>query len=328
MTTVVVSPDSSPQYYGYYLSGFEELLGPLKFRYGSNDLPRLSSPRDGLAMLLPSGRKIFIAADDHSTVNEEALAWCDVYGQVNVDPSCRRHEGFHKIMPIGPGFGIRWHSTAFATRYVLSASLSGGRTFAGPAARCRSLVRHQRQRLPLSEYGPRSSTADRLFFLASFWHQHPEANVARIELWQAMQQLPGIRLAGGFVSAPATVPAALRADHTYSLREFLDAVGQSVAALNTPAVHGCLGWKLGEYLALGKAIVSLPLSHPLPGGFAAGNQLIVVATETEAAEAVLQLSRDQKLREGYEQRARQYFEQWLSPSAVAIRLLGTDGDAR
>ena len=39
---------------------------------------------------------------------------------------------------------------------------------------------------------------------------------------------------------------------------------RSAVVFNCPAVHGCLGWKLGEYLTLRKAIISTDLGRRLP----------------------------------------------------------------
>ena len=324
MTRLVVSADSSPQYYSFYLSGFEQLFGPLDLSFSVNDLPRLSGPRDGMALVLPDGRKIFVAADDHPTVNEAALAWCDVYGQVNLEPAHQALPGGHKLVAIGPGFGIRWHGLVHATHYVLGAWCAGGRNFAGPVARWRALMKHQRQRLLLSDYRPSSSDDHSLFFLASYWHKHPDANTARVELWDAMRRVRDVELAGGFVGAPADLPAVLRADRQYSIHEYLDHTARSVVALNTPAVHGCFGWKLAEFFALGKAIVSLPLTHPMPGDFEPGVQAVIVVSAGEAVDVVDRLAADATQRRQLELNARRYFDEWLSPLAVAKRLASED----
>ena len=46
--------------------------------------------------------------------------------------------------------------------------------------------------------------------------------------------------------------------------------------LNTPGVSGCLGWKLGEYLALGKAIISTPIQRQLLADLEHGTHIHVV----------------------------------------------------
>ena len=326
MTRLVVSADSSPQYYGYYLSGFEEVLGPINLAFSASDLPALSGPRDGMAVLCPSGRKVFIAADDHPTVNHEALEWCDVYGQINLDPANLNLPGGEKLIPIGPGFGTRWHGQLHATQYVFDAWRADGRNFAGPMARWRAVMRHQRQRLPLSAYRPTISDDHVLFFLASYWQQHPQANAQRSELWSAMQRCRGVLLEGGFVGAPEAMPTELRSPRSYQLSDYLRHTATSVVALNTPAVHQCLGWKMGEFLALGKAVVSLPLTHPMPGAFESGTHFVEVDTAEAAVEAVERLARDSSTRHAMELRARRYFDEWVSPPAVAKRVL-REGDA-
>ena len=50
----------------------------------------------------------------------------------------------------------------------------------------------------------------------------------------------------------------------YSGYEYLSNTKRSLVVFNTPAVQSCFGWKLGEYLALGKAIISTPLTNTLP----------------------------------------------------------------
>ena len=49
-----------------------------------------------------------------------------------------------------------------------------------------------------------------------------------------------------------------------SLREYIKKIKDSLVVFNTPAVLHCHGWKLAEYLALGKVIISTPISRELP----------------------------------------------------------------
>jgi hypothetical protein len=317
--TVLLSPDSSPQYYSYYIDGFIELWGGLRVRYSTTETPRLDGPRDGLAMVLPAGERVFIAADDHPTINHEALDWCDVYGQVNFDPANATMPQGHKLTSLGPGFGVQ---RTHAARSVLRAWARGGHHFAGPVARVRAASKHQLDRLALSEYRPSSSSDDTLFFLASYWHKHPEANDARRELWSEFHRSCKLDLIGGFVNADPSMPPELCSSRSYDLADYLTQTQRSVAVLNTPAVHGCLGWKLGEFFALGKAIVSLPLTRAMPGPFQPGEHAVVVANSAEAVDAAHDLAAHPARRRDLEHNARQYFDDWLSPVSIARRLTG------
>jgi hypothetical protein len=317
---VTFSASSSLQYYAYYLSGLRSVLGPFEARFAQQDLPQLGNAREGLCVVLESGVRLFIAADDFSTINEEALDWCDAYGQVNVAPGVRSHRNGHKILPLGPGFGIRWEPRRVAYRYALSAA-AVGREFAGFGARLKAFALHERTRAPLDRYMREESDGGYLFFLGTYWSKHPEANGPRQALWSAMCELTGIRVEGGFVGAPATVDDTIRATKRYTLDEYVAKTQRSVVALNTPAVHGCLGWKLGEYMALGKAIVSLPIASELPGEFVPGRHYLESNDEREAVEQVMRLSADRPLRSQLETSARQYFEEYVSPQAAVHRLI-------
>ena len=248
--TLTIHPDSSLSYYGYYLCGFEQALGRIKLRFSLGDLPALLGPRDGLAVITDDGKRIFIAADDTPTINPEALHWCDVYGKVNLDRSLDELSRSPKVVPIGPGFGIRWRSLGHDALYVARAGAAGGNAFARP-----------------------------------------------LDLGTAAQ-------------------------HRYSMSDYLDRTGRSVVVFNTPAVHGCLGWKLGEFLALGKAIVTLPIDRELPEPLVDGVHVHVVDGSAESiVDAITRLRRDNTYRLALEREAAAYYQRWLHPAVVAGRLL-------
>jgi glycosyltransferase involved in cell wall biosynthesis len=95
---------------------------------------------------------------------------------------------------------------------------------------------------------------------------------------------------------------------------------RSVIAFNTPAVHNCHGWKLSEYLAMGKAILSTPISHVLPKPLEHGRNVHIVRNEEEMREGVMQLLTDRSYRERLSEGAREYYRAYASPAA-SIRLI-------
>ena len=90
----------------------------------------------------------------------------------------------------------------------------------------------------------------------------------------------------------------------------------SMFVFHTPAVHQCHGWKLGEYFAMGKAIVSTPISNRLPFPFEDGNHLLVVHDHDELVAAIIRLSKDEDLRQRLEASSRNIYKQYSSPVAV------------
>ena len=135
-------------------------------------------------------------------------------------------------------------------------------------ARTRAVAKHQRRRTSIDAYVPRRADPDYVFFTAWPWAKHPEVNPPRVDFIEACRRAPGLTFEGGFAPRRRRdVPEVLPFSTTgrTPIGEYLDKVGRSAVAFNNPAVHGCLGWKLGEFLALGKAIISLPITPRAPG---------------------------------------------------------------
>ena len=108
----------------------------------------------------------------------------------------------------------------------------------------------------------------------------------------------------------------------YSMSAYLTKVGRSDVRFNNPAVHGCLGWKLGEFLALGKAIVSLPLDRALPAPLEHGVHIHIVDGSPESLDdALARLRSDDAYRTMLENNARGWYEEHLAPHRLAARLL-------
>lgn len=318
---MTVHPVVSPRYYGYYLDGFREEFG-WGVKLSTRGFPALTDPKSGLAAILPEGQRIFIAANDFAHVDPEVVAWADVVGQVNVDPEVERSP---KVLPLGPSFGTPWSSAATLATFVLR---SGARTSPTQVpAMLRDYLRHQAERAPIEAYRPGSSDPTRVFFLANYWGNAPEANERRLRFVKSVHCVPGLTLEGGFWGGAGVMPAEYgpfllseRVPHA----AYLSRTQDSAVVFNTPAVHGCLGWKLGEFLALGKAIISTPLGRVMPGRFVSGEHFHLVGDDEHSMVAALeQLTLDDDYRARLERNARLYWERYLSPPSIARRVLAT-----
>ncbi len=314
-----VHPAVSPRYYGFYLQGFAEAFG-WRVRLSTKAFPALGDPKAGLAAILPGGQRVFVAANDFAFVAPQVLAWADVVGQVNVDPDAARPGN---VLPLGPSFGTPWASPASLTGFVVrSGAMTAPRRV---PAMLRDYLRHQSDREPLSSYQPRpSDAADPIYLLANLWPNASEANLRRLRFLRAAASARVVRVEGGFHST-AGLPAefgAYRVPRPVPHREYLERTARSPLVFNTPAVHGCLGWKLGEFLALGKAIVSTPLGRVMPGEFAPGvHYHLAEDDEDSLRDAVARVLGDDAYRRTLERNARQYWEDYLAPAAVAGRIV-------
>jgi hypothetical protein len=326
-----VDPTTNPRYYGFYIDGFRRLLGPRAVAFGTEGVPPLPGRNGMAALAIGDGvtRRLYIDASDLPRLHRPAAAWADVYGQVNHGGSGGIGDAATAIVvPIGPSFGVRaWNVSAAAIEAPRTWWQLRQRGHDRPSARehVKPWWAQAVRRVPEASYRPATSSDDYLFFVGWAWDKHQAVNAARAPFVRAGRSLRSITFEGGF--APRRGPmrpeeASLQASRHYPLRDYLDRLGRSVVALNTPAVHDCFGWKLGEYLALGKAVVSLPLTRTGPAPLVDGQELVVVdGSEAAIVAAVEELAADRARRHELERAARAYYDRWLRPDVVAARLL-------
>lgn len=325
-----VHPIFDPTYYGFYWEGFRRIGAQIEL--STNGFPALDeaafySAKDCFAAIVDTNageRRLVISADDHASVRPAALEWADRIGKVNLSSS-QLSKGIDGLVPIGPSFGIR--------AWLLGESIDlarQARSLTGPSRRDRLYIEQFRKRLPETAYRPGRSDPAYVFFTAWPWTRHPEVNPPRAAFIRACRRQRGLRFEGGFAPRRRGNPselAGLFAPKRYPLREYLDKLGRSAVVFNNPAVHGCLGWKLGEFLALGKAIVSLPIENVLPAPLEHGIHLHIVDGSPDALdEAIRRIREDDAYRRGLEQSAREYYDTWLSPEVVAGRLVAGWGE--
>ncbi len=87
-------------------------------------------------------------------------------------------------------------------------------------------------------------------------------------------------------------------------------------------VEQCHGWKLGELLASGKAIISTPLSRHLPHPLEHAKRLrFVDGSFEEIKKAVKLLSENSNYRQQLERNAHDYFIEYLAPEKCIVRML-------
>lgn len=241
-------------------------------------------------------------------------------------------EDWPKLVSIPPGFGIRQHGVV-GTLAVGMKNLIRMRFRAINGLYCQLYDTYaQTLRRPLNMYEKSIRPLDGYIFHASTLWPHDNCmqltNPYRATFIRTCQSLPGIQFEGGLVSTHGDIPADyadVTTDKRYTLDEYFNKTMHSMFVFNTPAVHQCHGWKLGEYFAMGKAIISTPISNRLPFPFEDGKHLLVVHSEEELVDAVNRLSEDKELRYKLEASSRNIYEQYSSPAAVMRRVVGEIG---
>jgi glycosyltransferase involved in cell wall biosynthesis len=289
-----MDPNSRMSYAGVVVQGLSDLGFTIRWR------SLVATPPSGAAAIEVHGRRLFIDLGDNKTIDSVGHAWADIYGKVNVAPDERR-----SIIPLGPLFGLQCWDLLTAYRRWPGMVARGARP-----RRALSHLRFQAiTRLPESAYKPGVSETGYVFHASRDWVKHPDANEQRGRFIEAAKR------------ADVTADTSIISGARMPLSEYIERTTRSCVAFNSPAVHGCLGWKLGEYLALGKAIISTQVNSRLPEPLLHAEHVHYVDDDVDVMrDAINTLSADVDYRAHLEHGARQWYERNLAPTVAMQRL--------
>lgn len=317
---LIIYPAFKAGYYGFYLLGLSRLFPNRRLRFRSKAFPLFH--HHCLAFII-DGKRVYISAGDGTGMNENALDWCHVYGKVNLDPTMKHP----KLVPIGPSFGVKFLSLTQAAFWALRSHFAAAGAITSTRQHYGEYYHQAVRRLPEEAYNRAQSHPDYVFFISSLWKKEPNTNAFRANFVRACTSKRNLRFEGGLVAKSGVEgfdDVALRT--RISFANYLEKTQRSLAVFNTPAVAGCLGWKLAEYLALGKAIISTPLKRELPAPLEHCRHLHIVDGSIQSiADALELIQRDEDYRHRLEQGAREYYETYLAPVSVVSRILSLAG---
>jgi len=277
-------------------------------------------------------RRVFIDHWDLPDLDALGLAWCDVYAKINIDPNLVPENYAPKIIPTGPIFPVRPYCLIPTLYHALETSCLSAKSsrdyfdynrIRGHFANWYGQIKYAP---PQHAYEPGVSTKNYIFFPSSLWKNAIETNVSRALFIEACLSITGIRFEGGFT--PKNQKKTYEAMSTLqwindilTLNSYRKTKASAVVFI-TPAVARCLSWRLGEYLALGKAIVATSIERLLPAPLIHGKHIHYVEASLESIKSAVQLiCQDDAYRRKLEQGAREYYLEYLSPPLVMSRIL-------
>jgi glycosyltransferase involved in cell wall biosynthesis len=287
-------------------------------------------PKDHLLLFTVKDKdstyNLAIDFSDSPPINENAYSWCHLYGKINYNILKSKYTDTGKLVKIAPSFGVKLWG-----KYKSALHIGINYLRFRPGEGIKPLLANyitQKNRLPLASYNPGLSDRRYIFFLSTLWNsenhcwEETEANHFRANFIKACNKIGDIEFEGGFApNSNAGIYSNLMAKRRISIVDYIDKISRSSCVFNTPAVFGCHGWKLGEYLAMGKAIISTPIINDLPVPLEHGiNIHIVSGEEEEIKDAIGKICSDDLYRNKLESGAYQYWLNYGHPMN-AIRAL-------
>ncbi len=340
-----IDPRCKVNYASFYIKGLYDIIGKKNVCFNSKkfknykELDNYHSQWNGMSIIIENNnsiRKIYIDYHDPDTVLENAYKWCDVYAKVNVNFADLNK--YKKLVPIGPGFGIdifNWYEILY---YQIVNFIKCFPTL--KISKKQFLLDYlyiKIRRKPLDYYKKSNSELNYVFSLSTLWYDKyaiENTNKFRFKFCKSVIN-NSINFEGGFYyirnkSLLQTHPKYNENLDFYknflffkriSMNEYLEKIKKSMFVFNTPAVLECHGWKLAEYLCMGKAIISTPLSRAMPTPIDEIDFIEIVNNEQELNDVIIKLKSDPLYLKELETKSKKYFNEYLSPEKVISKII-------
>ncbi|WP_075590868.1 hypothetical protein [Labilibacter marinus] len=337
--TIYIDPTVKVLYASYYIQGLYDYFGKDSVRFSAQAFKSLKKRNDHeiydhyLAFVIYDGveySKYIVDFWDKTIVDEYAYDWCDVYAKINIHKDFVKDKS--KLISIPPGFGIKIWNKIDTLKYCILNFLKSNRTPHIKFKRHYEDYMDQFERPLIASYEYKKDQLDKdeesyVFMIGRLWpHKNclKTTNPMRLKFVQACKKL-NVNFEGGFFAKTSHPDFETYKSFVFTkkmdVNTYLQKTKKSAIAFNTPAVHDCHGWKLGEYLAMGKAIVSTPLSNFLPTTDMVKFPLHVVKDEEVLEKELSFILKDDEYRHGLEHLAQDYYNNLAKPVKVIESIL-------
>ena len=337
------SPHLQQLYTGFRLlqqSGFLRLSQQMRstpVRY-LQDAPHLADAGHAhLDALLDGTLRIHFDTHDAQEIALGELDGCDFYFKRSYLPALVQSLPANqrgKVLPLGLNYRVL---PGVADYSAIGRGLSlTGLSRATLTAFRRALDIHNRlrfePRLPQMQAPPDPDAAANVLFLVAAYDPYddparsPEKiddrisiNETRARCIRVLKDALGPRFTGGFGRSRFTlehyaelvVPADLTTQENY-----LRTLSAFPICVASTGLHGSAGWKLAEYVAFSKAILSEPLVYATPGGFEPGRNYLEFTSPEECLNGALRLIEDPALRQQMMRNNETYYRAYLRPDVL------------
>ena len=148
-------------------------------------------------------------------------------------------------------------------------------------------------------------------------------NEYRVRVVRALKRAFGERFIGGLV--PDAYARRYFGDCLTTLdtrrQVYMDSMKASRVVVSSKGLHNSNPWKLAEYLAAGRCIVTEPLAYELPDPLVDGTHVVLYDSVERCVEACGRMLENDGLAREMQQQAVDYYRQFVRPSALMMNTL-------
>lgn len=287
------------------------------------------------AMVECAGKRLYFDFHDSHEIDESGLRHSDFYFKRSLSLASLGDPTLARVFPTGLHYNVE---SAGFDRFAAWRHLRMG----SGLGRFREFWRH----LPV---GRRTSLSSKRFevgvqdippkvlFMTRLWdpddnlERTPEKrahfmyiNETRANCVRNLRHALGKAFFGGVADTPLArklCPDILIHSGDVAKWRYINFVQNHPICITTTGLHGSIGWKMAEYVAMGRAIISERLENVVPGGFCEGVHYLSFATVDECTAQAEKLIREVSLRNSLMGSCRQYYKEHLRPDRLVWNAL-------
>lgn len=324
---IIVYPGFNAFRYSFYVHALRALFSDRSICFSAKEFPPFKSHSLPVIVRWPAGEvKIYVSAGDGPGYDLPALEWCDVYAKRTLMNEQIPQQFVSKIIPMGPHFGIRTWGIFDTLRMALRNYLAQDHHEMKFKDHLWYYLKQYLYRLPEEEFKPGRSRDNFVFYASTLYPSHPGYNQFRVAFIEACRATEGIQFEGGLIRTDNfRVPEYEHITITkyYPVAEWIQKEKESALGFWAPGDQGAMTLKMGEFLALGKAIIAVPIrQEQLPSPLVHGEHVHFVDGSLEEMKAAVHLlTTDHAYRQKLERNARKYYEEWVAPAQAMRRFI-------
>lgn len=344
MPKIIIDPTSRILYASFYIEGLYQVFGKKNVTFSAKYFSDLKRETEDFAfehffafVLINSDKitKYIIDFCDPNDINMTAYEWCDYYAKINLDLE-HDFNSQEKIISIPPSFGIKIWNLPETIFHCINNFIKCKSGLIIPVKRFLRDYREQLKRPKLDAYQPTkfpknsSEKTPYVYLIASLWQDKDSmsrTNLLRKKFIEICKSNNCDFEGGFFTSKDATIPQGFEGFlfyKSYSTKEYVAKTILSKIVFNTPSVHKCHGWKLGEFLAMGKPIISTPISNKLPAELIHGKHIHIAQSEEELKAGVELLLSNNDYCSHLSENIKTYYESFVKPIAVIKNIVKSE----
>lgn len=196
--------------------------------------------------------------------------------------------------------------------------------------------REENEQVKNLESPPDFKLAPKILFMARAWDPNrieskkqkeivETNNDTRAECVRALRKEFGERFFGGLAhddySEKHFKDALLTDGNLSGKRKYLEILKNFPICVATTGLNNSIGWKLGEYVALSKAIITEPLHFEVPGAFIKEKNYLEFTSPEELVKSATRLFEDKDLRLAMMTNNYRYYQGYVKPDALVLNSL-------